>query len=280
MTVNQTLTSITVSPSSASLGSHQTEQFAAMAYDQFGNAIASQPSIGWSVASGVGSISTGGLYTAPYSCGAATATATGGGLTSSSVAIAVTDAAPSIAIAATASPATVTATTTRLNVLGADSDGGGESNLSYTWAATGGSAAVSFSANGTNSAKNDTAQFSKAGNYQFTVTITDLGGQSTTSTVNVTVNQTLTGISVSPSTPSLTSAGTHQFSAAAVDQFGNAITNQPAITWSLIGAGSLIGGGFYMPPYATGLATVQAIGGGACPRRPAGLATRRPARRS
>ncbi len=95
----------------------------------------------------------------------------------------------------------------------------GEGNLAYTWSTTGSpSAAVSFSANGTNAAKNTTANFSKAGNYGFLVTITDQGGLSTTSSVTVTVNQTLTTISL---------AG-QPLAATAFDQFGNALTNQPA----------------------------------------------------
>ena len=82
-----------------------------------------------------------------------------------------------------------------MSVLGADD--GGESNLTYTWAATGTPPApVSFSANGTNAAKNTTATFIQAGNYSFQVTITDAGGLSATSSVNVTVNQTLTAITV------------------------------------------------------------------------------------
>ncbi len=54
-------------------------------------------------------------------------------------------------------------------MLGADD--GGEANLTYTWATTGTPpAAVTFSANGTNAAKNTTATFTKAGTYTFQVT--------------------------------------------------------------------------------------------------------------
>src|SRR5205085_1575318 len=106
-----------------------------------------------------------------------------------------TNAPPTVAKPASASPSVVTATTTALSVLGADD--GGEANLTYTWSSSG-PAAVSFSANGTNAAKNSTATFSQAGSYTFTATITDAGGLSTTSSVSVTVNQTQTSISVTP----------------------------------------------------------------------------------
>ena len=65
---------------------------------------------------------------------------------------------------------------------------------------------VTFSANGGNTAKNTTATFSQAGTYGFTVTITDPGGLTATSSVSVTVNQTLTAIAVSPATVSLNAA--------------------------------------------------------------------------
>ncbi len=75
--VNQTLTSIKVAPLTASLADGATRQFTATASDQFGQAI-SNPAITWSL-SGLGALSTAGLYTAPASgTGAATVTATSG----------------------------------------------------------------------------------------------------------------------------------------------------------------------------------------------------------
>ena len=94
------------------------------------------------------------------------------------------DSAPTVATAAAASPSPVTGTTTNLSVFGADD--AGESNLTYTWSATG-PAGVLFSANGTNAAKNSTATFTKKGTYNFLVTITNSVGGSITSSVSVTV---------------------------------------------------------------------------------------------
>src|SRR4029079_4384803 len=92
--------------------------------------------------------------------------------------------------AASASPSTVTGTTTNLSVLGADLDGGGEARLTYTWASTAipsGATAPTYSANGTNAAKNTTVTFSSRGSYTFTVTIADAGGLTAISNVNVLV---------------------------------------------------------------------------------------------
>ena len=166
--------------------------------------------------------------------------------------------APTVAAPASAAPSPVTGTTTVLSVLGADS--AGESNLTYTWTATGTPpAAVSFSANGTNAAKNTTARFSKAGSYSFLVTITDVGGRSTTSSVGVTVNQTLTSIVVAPAKPALASHAAEQFTAAGSDQFGAAM-GLAGTTWSAT-AGSISSSGLFTAPYASASVTVTAASG-------------------
>ena len=147
-------------------------------------------------------------------------------------------------------------------MLGADD--GGEANLTYTWATTGTPpAAVAFSSNASNDAKSTTATFTQAGDYTFAVTITDQGGLSTTSTVNVTVNQTLTSVAVSPASADITAGGTQQFTATAYDQFGTAISNQ-SFTWAIVtGAGSIDDtSGLYTPPYAPAVATMQAADNG------------------
>ncbi len=167
---------------------------------------------------------------------------------SGSVSITVKQAPPTVATPAAATPSSVTGTTANLSVLGADD--GGESNLTYTWAATGTPPApVSFSANDSNAAKNTTATFSQAGNYSLQVTITDAGGLSATSTVNVTVNQTLTSIAVTPGTATLVENGKQQFTAVGYDQFGQVLASQPAFTWSQVsGVGSVSAAGLYTAP--------------------------------
>ncbi len=261
VTVNQTFTTITVSPSSATLNENATQQFSATANDQFGAAMASQPSFTWSKTAGIGSIDSSGLYTSPGASGTATIQATSGGITNTA-SITINNATPTVATAAVASPATVTGTTTDLSVLGADD--GGEANLTYTWAATTKPAGSTpgFSANGTNGAKASTVTFDKYGNYTFTVTISD-GTNSTTSAVNVTVNQTFTSITISPSSVTLNENATQQFGATANDQFGAAMASQPSFTWTkTAGIGSIDSSGLYTAPGASGTATIQATSGG------------------
>ena len=261
VTVQQTLTSLTVSPSTATINSGGSQQFSATAYDQFGAAMTPQPAFTWSVVSGgVGSInSSSGLYTSS-AAGSATVKATSSSV-NNTASVTVTNPAPTVATPAAANPSPVTGTTTSLSVLGAS--GGGEANLSYTWSMTSGPATVNFSANGTNAAKNSVATFSQAGGYQFTVTITDQNSLSTTSAVNVTVNHTLQGgVSISPAAANITAGNTQQFTLMGQDQFGQAFTVADPVSWQLTGPGSLgVSSGLYTPPYINGSATVQATYG-------------------
>ncbi len=167
---------------------------------------------------------------------------------------------PTVAQPATATPNPVSGTTTALSVLGADASG--EASLTYTWVALTlpSGANPTFSANGTNAAKNTTVTFNRAGTYGFQVTITDQSGQSVTSSVTVTVNQTLTKITVSPSTITLKRGSQQQFSAIAFDQFGQELVTQPTFTWTKVsGIGTVSSTGLYTAPKSnTGKAIVQA----------------------
>ena len=258
VTVNQTLTSIIISPASVNVTVGGTQQFTTTVKDQFGNALATQPSFTWVATAGT--ITPGGLFTAPKTTGSVTVTATSGSFKSSAT-VTTRYAAPTVVTPASATSSPVTGTTTALSVLGAD--GGGEANLKYIWAATtlpSGATAPTFSANGTNAAKKILATFSKGGSYGFTVTIADAAGLTTTSSVKVTVNQTLTSIIISPASVNVTVGGTQQFTTTVKDQFGNALATQPSFTW-VATAGTITPGGLFTAPKTTGSVTVTATSG-------------------
>jgi autotransporter-associated beta strand protein len=166
---------------------------------------------------------------------------------------------PTVVSAAAASPSPVTAISTTLSVLGTDQSLG-ESALTYTWTTTGTPpAAVAFSVNGMNAAKSTIATFTKAGTYNFLVTISDPLGNTTTSSVSVTVAHTPQSAAISPPAVSITAGGTQQFTLVGQDQFGQAYTITDAVAWQLTGPGSLGGSsGLYSPPYAPASATIQA----------------------
>ena len=80
VTVNRTLSSIVVSPASASVVPSGTQQFTAAARDQFATNLTTQPAFTWSV-SGGGTISSSGLFTAGTTAGGPyTVTAQSGGV--------------------------------------------------------------------------------------------------------------------------------------------------------------------------------------------------------
>ena len=169
---------------------------------------------------------------------------------------------PSVGAAASASPPAISGTSASLSVLG--SDPAGESNLMYTWVATSvptGAARPTFSANGTNAAKDTVATLAMAGNYTFQVTISDPAGLTATSSVNVVANQTLTSIAMTPSVNSVPIGGSITIGATALDQFGNPMPAQPAFSWSVTGAANSITNGTLTAGGLAGVFTVSAQAG-------------------
>ena len=160
------LTTVAVSPSSASVQTGGTQQFTATGKDQFGNPMSPQPAFTWSI-SGGGTISASGLFTA-----------------------------------------------------GSAPDG------------------------------------------PFTVTASS-GGVNGTASVTVTAPPVLTTITVSPSSASVQTGKTQQFSATGLDQFGNPVSPQPTFTWSVGGGGTITspGGLFTAGSTAGGPFTVTASSG-------------------
>ena len=257
--VNQTLTAIVVAPATAALPLNGTQAFTATANDQFGTALTTQPGFTWSLASGVGSVSAAGLYSAGSTAGTASVQAASGVIVGTA-SVAVTNAAPTVATPASANPSAVTATTTALSVVGADD--GGEPALIYKWTVSP-TAGVSLPVGGTNAAKNTTATFTAAGSYAFTVTITDTGGLTASSPVTVVVSQTLKTITVTPNPTTVVVGGTRAFLATGKDQFAKILTTPPTYTWSLVsGVGSInVGTGLYTAGAVAGSATVRATSG-------------------
>jgi hypothetical protein len=241
------------------MNENQTQTFAAVAYDQFGNAMVAQPSFTWN-STGIGSIdATTGVFTSPGFAGAAVISATSGNITGSAT-VHVTNAAPTVADPASAGADPVTGTTTTLSVLGADD--GGEANLTYTWTAidlpTGASAI--FSANGSNAAKNSTVTFDEAGDYALLVTINDGQGGTVTSSVSILVDQTLTQIEFSPNArKTVLTSQTLPLTIEQFDQFGKPMSQPAPVTWSIVsGSGLIDAAGIYTAPDQSGAATARA----------------------
>ncbi|MGO9601160.1 MAG: IPT/TIG domain-containing protein [Isosphaeraceae bacterium] len=175
--------------------------------------------------------------------------------------VAVSGTAPPTVASAASATLSSSQISASLSVLGASQYAANE--LTYTWSTTGTPPApVTFSTNGSNSASNVTASFSQAGSYNFQVTITDPAGNSVTSSVQVTVNQVATTLTVSPTTGTVVPSGTFQFSDTASDQFRNPYTASP-IAWTVGGGGTIDSTGKFTAGSVTGGPfTVTASAGG------------------
>jgi subtilase family serine protease len=257
--VTQTLTSVVVSPASAGVVDGGQQQFSAVADDQFGKALATQPSFTWSMVSGAGTISASGLYTAPAS-GTGTdvvqAAATLG--TNSASGTATASYAPGLTIiSVTANPNPVTGTTTTLTVTAVDPFG----TPYYMWMALPpGPTFVMFSNNGTATASTTKVTFMMAGTYTFQVTVSDPSGHMISAKLNVTVLQTMSRLQVQPGTATVADGRQQQFMALAFNQFNMPMTPPPALSWSVIsGPGTVSSSGLYTAPASgSGTAIVQA----------------------
>ena len=133
------LTTITVSPTSASVATGGTQQFTATGLDQFNQPVSPQPAFTWSV-SGGGTISTSGLFTAGTTAGGPfTVKATSGSLSGSA---SVTVTAPPVLTTITISPASasvLTGGTQQFTAAGRDQFGNLMSpQPAFTWAVSGG----------------------------------------------------------------------------------------------------------------------------------------------
>ncbi len=98
--------------------------------------------------------------------------------------------------------------------------------------------------------------------YYYRITAVDFSGESAPSAeVSAAIAQTLTSVSNNPTSVTLAAGASQQFTGAANDQFGSPLSVQPALTWTLIGGGSLSNSGLYTPPYANGSASVRVANG-------------------
>jgi uncharacterized protein (TIGR03382 family) len=248
VTVNQTMTTLAVSPPTASVPAGMTQQFAGTGYDQFAMSLATQPATTWVVAGG-GTIDATGRFTADTTVGGPyTVTAMAGGKSGTAQVSVTGPNAPTVAQAASATPSPVTGTTTTATVTGAS--GAGEPALTYTWTSSG-PAPVMVAPNGTNAAKTATITFAAAGNYTLTAQIKDAQNQTATSSVALIVAATPTTVDIQPRTAVVVVNTAKDFAASVADQFGKpAATATPA--WTTTGGGTIDANGRFTAGAMTG----------------------------
>ncbi len=242
VTVTQVATGLTVNPATAAVTTGGTQFFTAQGRDQFGNFMFLGSAM-WGV-SGGGTIATNGQFTAGTTAGGPfTVTATAGGFTGMGTLTVVGSGAPTITQAARATPSLVTGTSTVLSVRATDD--AGEAGLTYSWTASIAPGTVTFTQNGNNTAKDTTVTFVQSGTYEFIVTVTDGAGNMVTSLVTVTVQAVPTTITLQPTTASVAVMDTQQFDGVVNDQFGDSLTIQPPLTWTVAGGGTIDTNGLF-----------------------------------
>lgn len=150
-------------------------------------------------------------------------------------------------------------TSTTLTVEG--STEGGEDELNYLWNATG-PAPVFFTPNGSNAAQLTAAEFEAIGDYTATVTVTDSQGLAITSSVNLRVVQTASGLLVNPGIVSLLVGESLAFSALLNDQFGDPMDSQlSSFAWEAANGGTIDSNGLFTATTASGPFAVSASNG-------------------
>jgi PKD repeat protein len=243
--VEPTLDKLEVVPALAKVAVNGSQPFVVDARDQFG---APYPTpVAWSV-NGGGHINTSGIYRAaaaeggPYEVLAST----GNRQAAAQVEVAVGSPPRVLDLPV---PAQVMGKTVALNAVAQDD--GGESTLVYAWEGTG-PAPVHFSASGTHGARNAVATFEAAGHYLLALTVTNVGGLSTTEIAEVEVVQTLTGLTVDPPAGRVAPSGTLLFSATPADQFGQPLTSGAQVEWQVAGGGQVGAEGLFTAGAATG----------------------------
>ncbi|MCZ7400949.1 MAG: Ig-like domain-containing protein [Candidatus Methanoperedens sp.] len=243
------LTSIIVSPATASVVVGNTQTFTASPRDQFGNAISA--TVTWSSSNtGVGTITSMGVFTA-ISAGTTTITATSGGV--SGTATVTVTALPPVLTSITVSPATTSVVVGNTQTFTASprDQFGNPINATVTW---------SSSNTGVGTITN-AGLFTAIAVGTTTITATN-GSISGTATVTVSaLPPVLTSITVSPASASVVVGNTQTFTASPRDQFGNPIN--ATVTWSSsnTGVGTITSTGVFTA-IAAGTTTITATSGG------------------
>ena len=241
VTVQQVATAMEVSPLTANVLTAASQFFTGNLRDQFANYMFAG-TVTWTL-SGGGTYVTQGSVQAIFTAGATaggpfTITGTASGKSAAAMINVVAAGSPTLLSAAKAYPNPVSGKTTQVEVRATDD--AGEAGLVYRWTAPGAPAAVAFSVNNNNAAKDVVATFSKAGDYDLLVTIVDGAGNQISSLVKVTVNATPTAVTVQPAVATLQPGQTQNFTATVEDQFGDSLAVQPALTWSIPAAAGTV----------------------------------------
>jgi len=247
--------SLAISPTSVAIPVGGTASFAAAVSDRFGNLVPSAP-LSWAVTGGIGTVSSGGLFTAGTLTLSATVTVESGGMTAIASVTVLSGPLDHIAV----SPAVATIlenTDLELRAWASDAFGNPVVSASFTWALTG-----PGTLSGT-TGDSVTVTATGAG----TITATSTSG---TSSATATITATSTGagpldhIVLSTAFANVLAGSSLPLTVVGYDADGQEVTDI-AITWSLQGPGALsatTGATIILTASGAGTITVTAMAGG------------------
>jgi MYXO-CTERM domain-containing protein len=218
---------LTVSPASVTLDAGSATSFTASTQDRCGNLLA-PPSVTWSTASGAGTITPAGQYTAPCTVGSLTSAvmASSGSLSASANVTVRPGALASLTLDPTSATLAVTESQ-QFSARGVDSCGNTLS-LALNWAVTAGGGSV----NGSGLFTAGTV----AGSYPNTLEVS-ASGRSARASLTVRPGP-LAVLSLSPREVDLAPGSTVKFTLLSTDRFGNAVAVSP--TWSVVAGGGTL----------------------------------------
>ena len=223
----RSVTSLTISPTSATVPVNGTQQFTVVAKDRDGRVLSVKPT--WSLAAGGGTLSSTGLFTAGTTAGTFTNTVS---VTCSGITVTATvivTAGPLATITVTPNPATLPINTTQqFTAVGKDANGNVVA-ITPVWSVTAGGGSIDAT----------TGLFtagSTTGTFPNTVRATS-GTIFGTATVIVTTGP-LASITVTPNPDTLAIGATQQFTAVGRDAGGNVVAITPV--WSVAAGGGTI----------------------------------------
>jgi hypothetical protein len=255
VTVDPSLTSLVLTPTTVAAADQIPQQLTATAFDQFHMPMAAP--ITWSMVSGPGSVDGTGLYSPPTSgSGKAVvqASTTLNGVTLSRTSTIMLQPPPAMH-SISAGPKVVKGTSTNLKVVAANPGGG---SLTYLWKVVAAPSGAKLPTFGAANAAATKATFFQGGSYTFQVSVTNQKGSTTVARVSVTVVSVPKSVAMTPPTATVQRGSEQQFSVVALDQFHNEMATQ-AVKWSVSGLGSIDASGlFQAPSAATGSAIIKA----------------------
>jgi sialate O-acetylesterase len=147
------------------------------------------------------------------------------------------------------------------------SDDGPLSQMYFTWSllsGPSGGATASFAKNHTrnSSSSSVSARVNEPGTYVFRVTVSDLYGDQNSADISIEMPSVPASIETEPTYGAIAPNGSLSFSGRVCNQFGQTLSNQPALTWTVTGAGTITSDGTYSASASEGLTSIHVSGAG------------------